>query len=153
MLRNPLLIASVAIGTYGATYATTLPSADTDSILIKSFGTLQGSTPTMDIYVQTTDGSGVWFDVANHHIVGPSTTVFTQTATNPTLAWVPAGSGQSKFIGTGLTAAVGSNTVTGLPVLSRNVQITTVVSSTNGSFIGTSTWTLYLYEASQSGGF
>ena len=141
-IRYPLqqyaALASTALTATAAGAAFTLPYTDFDSLVLSlNVTAASGTTPTMDMYLQTTtDGGTTWFDVVHFAQV-------TAALTNPSFAVVPAGDA-ARYVG-----AVGSKTIAastmGLPLLSNTMRIAYTIAGTTPSF--TTVVTLYVSTA------
>lgn len=127
MLRSPMINVKEVVVTAATTSSTTsfqIPQNDFDMVLLKlTCQALTGTTPTLDVYVQTTPDGGTTFRDSVH---------FTQiVASGATEYWasVP----NSDFF----SGAVGDATIAanaqGLPLISRLVRVKYVIGGTTPS--------------------
>jgi hypothetical protein len=121
------------------TYDTILPQ-DLQSLVVKVWtgATFSGTSPTCDVYVQTSDDGGTtWYDCAHH-------TQITTAVSNALAKFcvVPAaGAGLNTDLGKGYTGSVASSTIgassiSGLPLLSQLVRIAIKYGGTIGTNSG-----------------
>jgi len=125
MLREP--IQTIASKNFTATISGNdsfiIPFNDFDSILFRlDVSSLTGTSPTLDVYIQTTDDGGTtWYDVA--HFAQQ-----TGATTNPLFAKVSQ-EGDS-YIGAVGDASIAAGSVSGLPIMNKLVRIKYVFGGT-----------------------
>ncbi len=145
MIRQPLQAIQTLTVTATTSSSTSFiaPNNDYFSLVGKlSVTTLSGGTsPTLDVYVQTTDDGGTtWFDVAHF-------TQATGATANPLWHILPNSQAGSAGVG-----AVGDKTISanaaGVPILSRNIKISYVYAGSPSA----ANWTLTLYAHNQDKG-
>ena len=141
-LRYPLqqyvLMSSAVLTATGNGTAVTLPFTDFDSALVGlSISASSGTTPTLDMYLQTTtDGGTTWFDVYHW-------TQQTTTTTNPAFVSVSC-TDALRAVGTVGSKTIGANAL-GVPLLSPTMRLAYTLTGTTPSF--TTTVTLYVPSA------
>ena len=120
----------------------TLPNNDLHALVGKlTITTLSGTSPTLDVYIQTTDDGGTtYYDVA--HFAQQ-----TGAVTNANALWVtiPVDMGDGKYVGAAADASINASTVNGLPLLSSTYRVKYVY----GGTVGTANWTLTLYQSTE----
>lgn len=146
MIRQPLqTIRSSAQATITASGsdAFDLPFFDFDTLVAKLVcSAASGTTPTLDVYLQTSDDGGTTFyDVAHMAQV-------TGTVSNAAALWATAAvnGGDGAYVGNASDASISAGAVSGLPILGRRFRIKWVVAGTSPSF----TFTVTLYANNQS---
>ena len=129
MLRIPLTTlntVTVASATADSTSTIVIPTNDWDGLLFKLLVTdiSGGTSPTLDVYVQTTlDGGSNWLDVCHF-------TQITATTSNPVFIQVP--QDRNAVIGAVGDATIGSGAL-GVPVLSKSMRIKYVLGGSPSS--------------------
>ena len=112
-----------------------IPVNDFDSFIAKLVvTTLSGTSPTLDVYIQTTDDGGTtWFDAAHF-------TQYSAASTNPN--WmtihVEGGDGVISTLGGEIGDATIAASKTGVPLMDKLVRIKYVY----GGTVGVANWTL-----------
>lgn len=125
---------------------------DIDNLVVKmSVGTFTGTSPTADVYVQTTDDGGTTFyDCA--HFAQVTTAITNANALWMTIPVNGTAAVSSSTTSNGYTGAAAAGTITaskvsGLPLLSQKVRIAIVYGGTVGTNAGI---TIDVYEGSQA---
>lgn len=133
MLRQGSVISqqllSAAVQTASTNTPVVLQEFDMDSITFELFvaGTA-GTTPTLDVYIQTQDNAGNWHDCCH----------FTQITANvaQTLAHycsVPVAD-TPRSLGSVGSQTIAANSAVGVPILSRALRVSTVIGGSSPSF-------------------
>lgn len=120
---------------------------DVDSVVVKLFaGTFSGTSPTADVYVQTSDDGGTtWYDCA--HFAQITTAI---TAANALWATIPVqgtAAVTNGYTGAAAAASISASRVSGLPVLSQIIRVSIVYGGTVGTNAGI---TVNVYESNQA---
>lgn len=141
MIRQPLqAIKSMTVTATTSSSSTFIaPNNDYSSLIGKlSVTTLSGGTsPTLDVYIQTTDDGGTtWFDAAHF-------TQATGATSNPVWHIVPNASG-TQGIGVVGDATIAANGA-GVPLLSRSIKVKYVYAGSPTD----SNWSLTIYAHNQ----
>lgn len=130
MLRQPLVTKRLATGssiTADTNYDNLLPDFDSHSVTFKAKVTaMAGTSPTLDLYIQTTDDGGTtWYDCAHF-------TQISASAADPVWATVTVDAGDIV-----MHDSVGSKTLSagtaGLPILSNLVRVVADIGGTSPS--------------------
>lgn len=131
MLRQNLkkfrLIALTGVTATTGVSTVFLPEFDISSLTLKvAIANVSGSSPTLDLYAQTSDDGGTtWYDTQHF-------TQFTAATTNPVFGTITIDAGTNVNHG-----AVGSKTVTtgvGIPQLDRQVRLAYTIGGTTPTF-------------------
>lgn len=124
-------IATLTAVTASANYPLQLTEPVLNGIVLDvNLTAVTGTTPTLDLYFQTSkDGGSTWLDMA--HL----TQLITTTA-NHVFVSVPTIS-PSVLCGQVGDATASAGTVTGLPMLSPNVRVKAIIAGTSPVFTGT----------------
>jgi len=109
---------------------------------------LTGSSPTVDIWGQTTDDGGTTF-----YDVFRLTGTGTMTLANAQFARIGDLKSDSKYIGAATSLSLASNSVSGLPILEKLMRVVWEYAVAGGTAtVGTASWTLELLQADQDFG-
>ena len=146
-IRFPLTVVKSITNTRTAAgtdnYAFFVPQ-DLDSLVVKLYtGTFTGTSPTIDVYVQTTDDGGTtWYDVA--HFAQATAAIPKQLA-----EWVtiPVNSNIKSVPSTSGTSQLGASLISTVPLLSKEVNIAVKIGGTQVVNAGTE---IRVYANSQS---
>lgn len=124
-------------------------NVDTDisNLVMKmSVGTFSGTSPTADVYLQTTDDGGTtWYDLA--HFAQVTTAITNANALFMTIPVDGCSSRTNGYTGASAAASLGASTVAGIPLLSNFVRLSIVYGGTIGTNAGI---TVTVLETSQS---
>lgn len=135
MLKSPLqhfnlvTLTGVSASSASGDNIVLLPESDFNNIVLKlKTANVSGTSPTLDLYLQTTDDEGTtWYDSVHF-------TQLTGNTTNPYFAAVPnGGASVPTHIGTVGDATI-SAAAGGVPLLSRLVRVKAVIGGTTPAF-------------------
>lgn len=153
-IRTPLRTAKQIVETAltGTLLYTFNVDQDIDNLVCKmSVGTFTGTSPTADIYIQTTDDGGTtWYDMGHFAQV-------TTAITNANALWmtipvngtsaVSSSTTSNGYTGAAADASISASKVSGIPVLNNLVRVKVVYGGTVGVNVGI---TINIYESSQA---
>lgn len=138
----PLAVATIT-DTTGTTGSTSFVLQNTDfNVLVAKLkaATLSGTSPTLDVYIQTSDDGGTtWYDVV--HFTQLTAAVTNQNAYYATLG-VTKG---AAYVGQPESQHISAGTVSSLPLLGRLVNVAYVY----GGTVGTANMTCTIYAVDQ----
>lgn len=144
MLKQPLLTVKSINETTGVTGSQSFVLQNTDANVFVgklTVTTLTGTSPTLDVYFQTSDDSGT----TNYDVVHFAQA--TGAITNANALFVKFGDlkGSGGYVGTATTQTLAAGKVNGLPLLGRYLNVAYVY----GGTIATANATITIYEVDQ----